>query len=178
MVAGALVESGQPNVLLWRHETLPLPLSYLDRPELVEKLKQALTLAESVASQALRPAAWAAVANWLTANPEMKPDTDRVRHVVDSFAPDRLYWSRLERPFRELLIALANDGADLGACVNGWYWGTLHPTATEAFERTVGRIDGGRDLKAVNAGRALLFSRLYKIRNDNRIPDRKQEGAA
>jgi hypothetical protein len=166
------------KVNFWRHETLPLPLAYLDRPELVESLKRALTLAESIASEALRPAAWAATANWMTANPEMKPDTDRVRDVVNSFAPERLYWSRLERPFRELLVALAADGADRDQCVRGWYWNTLHKTAWDAFDQSIGRIDGGRDLKAVNAGFGLLRSRLKKIRNDNHIPDREKEGAA
>ena len=63
-------------------------------------------------------------------------------------------------------------------CVNGWYWNTLHRTVANAFEQSIGRIDGGRDLKAVNAGRGLLFSRLKKIRNDNHIPDREKEGAA
>src|SRR5205814_710762 len=29
VVAGARVESGQPNLIFWRHETLPLPLAYL-----------------------------------------------------------------------------------------------------------------------------------------------------
>ena len=134
-------------------------------------------MAEEVA-KAVRAAAWATAANWLTTNPEMKPDTDRVSDVVDSFAPDRLYWSRLETPFRELLVALAADGADLTACVNGWYWNTLHPAAKNAFEQSIGRIDGGRDLKAVNAGWGLLYSRLKKIRNDNHIPEREKEGAA
>jgi CRISPR system Cascade subunit CasA len=166
------------KVNFWRHESLPLPLAYLDRPELVEALKQALLLAESVASEALWSAASAAVKNWLTANPDMKPDTDRVRAVIDSFAPDRLYWSRLERPFRELVVVLAGDGADLTAGVNGWYWDTLHPAVENAFDESIGRIDGGRDLKAVNAGRRQLFSRLKKIRTDNRIPDREKEGAA
>jgi CRISPR system Cascade subunit CasA len=177
LVAGARVESGQPNLIFWRHETLPLPLAYLDRLELVESLKRALTLAESVEG-ALRKAAWVAAANWLTANPEMKPDTDRVRDVVDSFAPDRLYWSRLERPFRELLVALAADSADPTARVRRWYWDTLHPTAKNAFDHSIARIDGGRDLKAVNASRGLLFSRLRKIRNDNHIPNGEEEGAA
>jgi CRISPR system Cascade subunit CasA len=166
------------KVNFWRHETLPLLLTYLDRSELVEKLKQALSLAESVAGEALRPAAWAAAANWLTANAEMKPDTDRVRAVVDSFAPERLYWSRLEGPFREFLVALAGDGADLDACVNGWYWDVLHPAAAGTYDRSIGRIDGGRDLKAANAGRGLLYSRLKKIRKDHRIPDREKGGAA
>jgi CRISPR system Cascade subunit CasA len=166
------------KVNFWRHESLPLPIAYLDRPGLVESLKQALTLAELVAAEALRPAAWAAAANWMTANPEMKPDTDRVRDVVDSFSPDRLYWSWLERPFRELLLALAAEGADLASCISRWYWNTLYPNAKDAFDDSIGRIDGGRDLKAVNAGWELLFARLKKIRNDNRIPDREKEGAA
>jgi hypothetical protein len=145
---------------------------------LVESLKLTLTLAESVASEALRAAAWAAASNWLTTNSESKPDKDRVRNVIDCFAPERLYWSRLERPFRELLVGLADEHADLGACVCRWYWDALHATALDAFDHSIGRIDGGRDLKAVNAGRGLLFSRLKKIRDENRIPGRVKEGAA
>jgi CRISPR system Cascade subunit CasA len=166
------------KVNFWRHETLPCPLAYLASPQLVELLKHALTLAESVCAEALRPAAWATASKWLTANPDMKLDTDHVRDVVDSFAPERLYWSRLERPFRELLVGLAAEGGDRTEGVNCWYWDTLHSAVTAAFEQSLGRIDGGRDLKAVNAGRGLLRSRLKKIRNDNRIPVREKEGAA
>ena len=165
------------KVNFWRHESLPLPVAYLDNVQLVESLKQALALAEAVASEALRKAAWATAANWLTASPEMNPDTDRVRAVVDSFAPERQYWSRLERPLCELLIALAADGADLAARIHGWYWNTLYPAVTNAFEQSIGRIDGGRDLRALNAGRTLLFSRLKRIRHDNHIPNREKEGA-
>ena len=96
-VLGLCTDKAKVN--FWRHESLPLPLAYLDRAELADVLKRVTALAEAVASEALRPAAWAAAANWLTANPEMKPDTDRVRAVVDSFAPDRLYWSRPRAPF-------------------------------------------------------------------------------
>jgi CRISPR system Cascade subunit CasA len=173
-VAG--MSADRAKIFFWRQETLPLPLVYLDKPVVVESLKLALALAEAVATEALRPAAWAAAANWLTAKPDMKPDTDRVREVVESFAPERHYWSRLERPFRELLFGLADDGADLGACVNHWYWNILDPSARDAFEQSIGRIDGGRDLKAVNAGYRQLFTRLKKIRNVNRIPDREKEG--
>jgi CRISPR system Cascade subunit CasA len=165
------------KVNFWRYETLPLPVGYLDRPELVEALKQALSLAELV-GDALRKAGWAAAANRLTANQDMKPDTDRVRALVESFAPDRLYWSRLERPFRELLLALADEGVDLGEGIRGWYWDTLDRTARNAFEQSVGRTDGARDLKAVNTGRRQLFSRLKTIRTDNRIPDREKGGVA
>jgi CRISPR system Cascade subunit CasA len=177
MVAGAKVESGQPNLIYWRHETLPLPLAYLQRPELVEKLKSVLELAEIVADD-LAHAAKRAVEVRLVAQTGQRPDGKRVRQVLDSFAPDRLYWSRLERPFRELIVDLAAERANLGACVRDWYWDTLHRSAIAAFDETIGRIDGGRDLKAVNAGWGLLYSRLKKIRNDNRIPEKQKEGAA
>jgi CRISPR system Cascade subunit CasA len=130
-VAG--MSADRAKVFFWRHETLPLPLAYLDQPQLVESLKTALKLAESVASDAIRAAAWAAATSWLTSGPEVRPDTDRVRSVVDSFAPDRLYWSRLERPFRELLLALAADDADQGTCISDWYWETLHRAVTDAL---------------------------------------------
>jgi CRISPR system Cascade subunit CasA len=171
------MSADRAKIFFWRQESLPLPLAYLDKPELVESLKQALSLADSVASEALRPSAWAAVANWMTAIPEMKPDTDRVRDVVDSFAPERIYWPQLERPFRKLLVDLAADGADLGDLIGRWYWDSLHSAARDAFDDSIGRIDGGRDLKAVNAGRGLLLSRLKKIRNDHHIPNREKERA-
>ncbi len=169
------MHANQAKVLFWRHETLPLPLAYLHRSELVDTLHGALALAEDVGA-AVRAGARAAAENRLTANPGMRPDTDRVWAVADSFAPDRLYWSRLERPFRELLVALADKGADLAAAVAGWYWRILHREGVCAFEQSIGRIDRGRDLKAVNAGRGVLFSRLKKVRTEHHIPEGKNEG--
>ena len=37
----------------WRHESLPLPLEYLDDETLVDSLKLSLALAEDIASAAL-----------------------------------------------------------------------------------------------------------------------------
>jgi hypothetical protein len=84
----------------------------------------------------------------------------------------------LERPFRELLVGLAAEDADLAALRNRWYWETLLPAAKDSFDQSLGRIDGGRDLKAVNAGRGLLISRLKKIRKGNHILIQEREGAA
>jgi CRISPR system Cascade subunit CasA len=170
--------TNKAKVHFWRHETLPLPLTYLDNVQRVEALKQALGMAEAVAAEAVRSAAWVAAANRLAANQDMKPDTDQVRMVVDSFAPLRLYWSRLELPFRDLLVSLAADKADLQACLRCWYWDCLDRTARDAFEQSIGRLDGGRDLKAVTAGRGLLFYRLKKIREVNHISDQERQGVA
>lgn len=167
------------KVNFWRHESLPLPLKYLDDAELVGRLKEALKAAEDVASDALRKATWAAAAGRLTGGSGMNPDTDRVRGLVDSFAPERLYWSRLELPYRDLLVGLAADAADRDALIRDWFHNILHRAAVGAFDNSIGRIDAGRDLKAVTAGRAVLYRLLTKVQTDNRIPDREtKEGAA
>ena len=166
------------KVSFWRHESLPLPLKYLDDPGRVGRLKEGLAAAEAVAREALRPAVWAAVANRLTGDSGMKPDTDRVRGVVESFAPERPYWSRLELPFRHLLVDLATEGADPDALLGGWFWVVLHRAAVAAFDQSVGRIDAGRDLKAVTAGRGLLLGRLANLGKPYPKPARPKEGAA
>ena len=109
----------------------------------------------------------------------MKPDTDRVRDLVDSFAPERLYWSHLELPYRDLLVALAEPDADRDALLQKWFFETLRPAALNAFDNTIGRMDSGRDLKAATIGRGLLFRNLTTVQTNHRIPDRdKKEGAA
>jgi CRISPR system Cascade subunit CasA len=169
------VNSNQAKVNFWRHETLPLPLVYLERPELVEQLKRALAIAEDGATKALRAAAWAGAAALLAANAEQKPDTDRVRAVVEALAPERLYWSRLERPFRELLVHLPGDAAHQDVCLRDWFRKTIRDEAHQAYEQTLGRHDSGRELKAVNQGRGVLFSRLQSIETEARISE-PQEG--
>ena len=164
------------KVNFWRQETLPLPCAFLERPELVERLRQALAFAESVGT-ALRSAVWAAAKNRLTAAEGGTADTDRVRGVVDSFAPDRWYWSQLERPFGLLMLDIAASGADLDACIDRWYGDSLEMTARRAYDGTIGRMNAGRDLKAVIAGRGKLAVELKKFRDDNHIPSRQKAGA-
>ncbi len=171
------------KVNFWRHESLPLPLAYLDKPELVEALKQALKLAEEVASDALRKAAWITVANRLAGDSGMNPDKARVQSMLDSFAPEPLYWSRLELPYRELLVDLAEAITPEERSARGaaWFWCVLHQTALDAFDNSIGRIDGGRDLKATTIGRGMLSRLLRKVQSSNHIPDRQpqqKEGAA
>lgn len=172
------ISADRARLFFWRHESFPLPLAYLDDGALVGHLKAALTLAEKVAKEALRPAAWAAAANRLTADAGMSPDKKRVSDVLDAMAPERLYWSRLELPFRGLLADLAAALPDArDARVAAWFWDTLHAAAVRAFERSVEVIDAGRDLKAVIAGRGVLFANLKKIRTESHIPDRVKAGA-
>lgn len=121
---------------------------------------------------ALQAAAWGAAASWLSATPEARPDTERIRQVVTSFAPERAYWSRLERLFRRLLGGLADDGVDLTARTHAWYWDGLDAIACWAFGASFGRLNHGRDLKALEAGRRALFVKLKQIRDSCHIPER------
>jgi len=166
------------KVNFWRHESLPLPLAYLDNPELVESLKRALKLAEEVATDALHKAAWATVANRLTGDSGMNPDKKRVQSLLDSFAPEPLYWSRLELPYRELLVDLAATitAEERSTLIATWFWCVLHDIAMQAFDNSVGRIDGGRDLKATTAGDGMLRRFLASVQRNNRVADRELQG--
>jgi CRISPR system Cascade subunit CasA len=164
------------KVNFWRQESLPLPLSYLDHPLLVESLKQALLLAERVAREALRAAVWAAAVSRLTASADQSPDSKRVGQLIESLASERLYWSRLEVPFRDFLVKLAREVERRDQRVAEWYSESLRRFATKAFGETVGRLDGGRDLKAVNAGERVLYGRLKEI--EKSIPVLRTEGGA
>ncbi|MDB5311576.1 MAG: CRISPR-associated protein Cse1 family [Gemmataceae bacterium] len=169
------------KVNFWRQESLPLPLEYLEDVDLVGSLKTVLRLAEEVASEALRKAVWVTAANRLTGDSGMNPDTDRVRALVNSFAPERLYWSRLELPYRKLIVDLANakSSENRTALIRGWFLDILLPAALDAFDGSIGRTDSARDLRAVTVGRGLLHGQLKKVQKDNRIPNlEKQEGAA
>jgi len=161
------------KVNFWRHETLPLPLAYLDYTELVEVLKLALKLAEEV-GKALRAAVWATASDRLSGDSGMKSDKDRVSALVESFAPERMYWSRLELPYRELIVNLADAASpeNRTVLIQSWFFDTLKPTALDAFEGTIGRLDSARDLKAVTTGRRMLHGRLKEVQKANRVPDR------
>ena len=154
------------KVNFWRHESLPFPLAYLDNPQLVESLKQALELAESVARKAIWPAVRAAAASRLTVTSDQSPDGTRVGQLIDSLGTERLYWSRLELPFREFIVTLAANVGQRDVRVRDWYTDILRTAASEAFDQTVGQFDGGRDLKAVNAGQRVLFRNLKQIERD------------
>ncbi|HET6574868.1 MAG TPA: type I-E CRISPR-associated protein Cse1/CasA, partial [Fimbriiglobus sp.] len=170
------------KVHFWRHETLPLSLHYLDHPIRRNALKRALGLAEAVASDVLRRAVWAAVSAALTGDQGQAPDRRRVSDAVKGFRVEDLYWSELERPFRLLLTDIGEaalegleDTLDNG--VRDWYRGTLRPAAWRAYERTVGRLDSARELRAAARGRDVLATRLRALAVRERLLDSRTEAA-
>ena len=175
------LSADRAKIFFWRHESLPVPLAYLENANLLGKLKEAIKLAEEVASEALRWAVRAAIANRLSNDSGMNADKDRVSNLVKSFSPERLFWSRLELPYHELIVNLAEAASaeDRTALIQPWFFETLRPTALHAFEETIGRLDSARDLKAVTTGRGMLHGLLKKVQNANHVPDLEpKEGAA
>ena len=176
--------SNQQKIYFWRHETLPLPLAYLEKPELTESLKSALRLAEKV-GRALRAATFRAVlqirqdtkvvaagdavaALTFTAgnDRQKKKRPDPVGDRVKSLAPERNYWSRLETPFHHLLtqLAAATDGPARNEIIGEWFRDHLAKYAREAFA-AVGRAlaRSQRELHGVAVAENQLERRLRKL---------------
>jgi CRISPR system Cascade subunit CasA len=139
--------SERADIDFWRHEILPLPLEYLSNQELVSALKSALTLAEE-AGKRLRESTW--------------------RLVCDELSPGRLYWSRLETPFKRLLEDLPNDEStdEYGSTVYGEHclpeWAeTIRRAALEAFNVASAAIgESARALKARARAESVFRERL------------------
>jgi CRISPR system Cascade subunit CasA len=154
--------SDRAKVNFWRHDRMPLPLAYLNDEMLVASLQQALTRAEEVA-KVLRKCVWDMAT--LVLSPDKKSvDADRVQDVVDSLAPDRLYWSRLEIPFRRFLVGLAEEPDHQEQAVANWVRLELCRQARQAFEQTAGAWDhSARLLRAVTCSRRQLTAGLGTI---------------
>lgn len=141
--------------LFWRHESLPVPLEYLDRKELVDRLREAVTKAEDLGRElrsSIRYLAQTLIQ--FTSKRDAKDDVDK---LTDSIDVASIYWSRLEAPFKKLLTDLPNDKSkdDEGETSYGKHaltvWArVLEKTAKDAFHIATRSLDGSsRPLKAV-----------------------------
>jgi CRISPR system Cascade subunit CasA len=160
------------SVILWRHDRMPLPLAYLDDRGLVEALKTALAIAEDTAKGALRGSVWLTACTMLKPDEPRKADSDRVRALVDSLAPERLYWSRLEVPFRRFLVDLPGDNSQehRTRMLTAWTCNVLRPAALRAFDESAGQLDhSARVLRAVAVGRRYLGGELARIVRERKI---------
>lgn len=158
------------KVNFWRHETLPLPLDYLSDPNLVGDLKRAIALAESVGDLVRFSVATVAKLT-LTADPTKSADKNRQWQMVDAIGADALYWSRLERPFREFLVRLPGELIHRQRQARHWL-GELKREATRAYSEAakLPQLDA-RGQRAVIEGEAQLYRGLAKIENSS--PDLK-----
>lgn len=172
-ITGLATEAGKAaNLILWRQERLPLPLAYLEDEELLGQLKIALDLAEKAHELLIRDLRW--VAALILAPPTggqgRKADKNEVARLVKSWAPGRLYWSRLEAPFRRLLVELPDDREEDedGEPVYGTQrlpeWRCLVANAAlESFQEVAAGLERSvRTLKAVARVEGPFRARLNK----------------
>jgi CRISPR system Cascade subunit CasA len=169
----------QAKIFLWRHEEFPLPLAYLTDSDLVVWLKNALDLSEKVGGKLWTAAS--ILARKSLAPGEMPADKNRVKAMVDALAPERLYWSRLEVPFRRFLERLAFPAAEQTPYrkreYDDWFNEILCPTARAAFDETAGRLDrSSRMLRAMVAGETQLRKSLGKIAKEANITSSIPQG--
>ncbi len=172
------------SIFFWRHETLPLPLSYLKYLQLLESLKDALRLAERVA-RILRTATYQAIIqikkdlastkpedgtqalDFTDANdrlPKRRPDPSG--NHVKSLAPERDYWAQLEPRFRRLLeeLALSTNPDGRVEQLGFWFHQSLGPLAHRAYGVVVRSLSlSQREMHGAAVGERYLCSRLRRL---------------
>lgn len=146
--------ANQAKVEFCRSERMPLPLTYLDDVALVDLLSFALKAADDVGA-ALRGTANRLARLLLVPDDhsDRKPDRDAVSNLRAQLAIDRRYWSRLEIPFRQTMLAIP---VDADQAVADWF-DTLRQIAWDVFNQVAdGLGDDPRALKAVVRARGWL----------------------
>lgn len=155
--------NSQAKVDFYRSEHRSLPLRYLSEPVLVERLDDALKMAEDVRGQlwgATRKLATLLLSPQSDSEEGRRPAPQDVAGLAQQWAVERDYWSRLEIPFRHMLEALPDDAVGVLA---GWRE-RLRRTAWAAFNRVAGDLERDpRNLKAVVRARGQLAAGLGKV---------------
>lgn len=207
---GLCVNKAKP--LFWRHERLPLPVIFLSNQKFCDELGEALKLVEIVAKLLRRGVDRMAIlhflpdlrfefADWFNSrlpnfkkreaeekfnkhrsSKEHKKKFSDADELTKSLAPELRYWSRVETPFRRLLLALAEDS-------NKWKkerqkWAEeIEATASLAFnEVAFGLGNSPRSLRSVTIARDWLTAELNKRKKgyanfeklDDEIPENKE----
>lgn len=179
--------SNQADTLFWRTERMPLPLELLidEGGALVGVLSNAMTKAEDVSKQALRPAlnqlAVELIDTTKKVSTESTPDgkgkqkkkgkgeaeataksEDRHTKLTASWNTDALYWAQLESHYWNFVERLVHtsDAMERDAVRRGWYE-ILRSSAITAFDTTANAVGNTpRALKAVALAQIQLRGRL------------------
>lgn len=163
MALGAGVHYKDAKIYFYRHESMPLPLSYFVREDLVSKLNDAMTRTEQVKSS-LNKAAFSLARNYISPTAEEKngrqPDMNDVNKLITHWSVETHYWSSLEVPFNLLVVGLP---ANPESAIDLWYQ-TLQQTAWNALE-SAERMAGENThaLKAAVKAHNVLAYELKKL---------------
>ena len=101
--------SNKARIDFYREEHVPLPVRYLQQENLVDHLRNAITLAENVCSTLMRAVARLATLLLAPSADEpngRSPDKKDVDNLLAHWAAERTYWAELEPAFFALLETL------------------------------------------------------------------------
>jgi CRISPR system Cascade subunit CasA len=155
------LRSNQAKVLFWRHERLSIPVVYLNDDDLAERVQDALKLTEDMA-RFLHQAMESMVRELLGigALPNRSAEKDRIRELVRHLGAERIYWSYLEAPFKQMLAKLPEDRDE--HCLAVWK-GILRSSVMSAFEESTRAMDRStRNLKALACAEGQLRRKTHR----------------
>jgi CRISPR system Cascade subunit CasA len=158
MALGMLAEKSKANIHFYRQEQMPLPFAYLNSETLVGQISDALSITEQVRSKlylAVRRFAELMLSPSADLENGRKPDAEDVKKLMNYWAAERYYWSKLELPFLRLLEDLPKQSE----AINTWQE-TVRKAAWNALEKVKNLAgDDTAALKAaVQARNSLAYS--------------------
>lgn len=163
LALGMASKPGQANVYFYREERIPLPLEYFRQVELVNALRDALVLADKVATD-VYTAARVVGMHWQIPDADSKKwqslsqgAKSSIKNWIAHTGMERTYWSRLDIPFQSFIIELSVNQEQ---ALVGWYT-QLRAAAWAAFDQAADAVgNDGRSFKAAVRGRSHLNYRL------------------
>ncbi len=156
------------SVILWTQERLPLPLNLLNSPDLINKLETAINFAEDlgkIVRQSISEFTLALLPN-IAGNERKK----KSRELAENFPASSVYWSGLERAFKELMIMLPKE---TNGTLRKWFK-SVDKKAWESFKETTNGISGsGKEFQAVIKAKSKYWRERSILLNGD---GRKKEG--
>lgn len=149
--------TNKASVILWRHESLPLPLRYLNYERLLAQLKAGLDIAEE-AGECLRASSWHLAQLLIVGDAKNinRQQKDEISELLTHLGVEQPFWAQLGIMFPGFISGLAEDvttvGEDTFYGLNTipWWAQEVRLAALHAFEEVVNSLDhSSRVLKAV-----------------------------
>ena len=160
------LRSSQAKVLFWRHERLSIPAVYLNDQSLAECVQTALELTETTVrclNEAMEPMARDLLG--IGNPPHRRAEKNRIGELVRHLDAERVYWSRLEVPFKRLLAKLPEDRNEYGRYVEhrlAEWKAMLRSTVLAAFEESTRKMDQStRSFRALARAEGQLRRKIH-----------------
>ena len=159
------ISNDKAKVLLWRHARMPFPATFLQSPDLVRRIEDAIHFAEDVYRSVLSKSVWQIANGVLSFKRDEAPPKDAVKRLIASYDAERSYWSGMESEFYRLVDKMATSlieedyGSLDGAMVE---WGKfVRRSAIRCFEKLATNVSiDVRGMRASVKSRVASYNNL------------------